>query len=139
MRFSCLGELKSPVPTHEPVHRPEMSAPFDVMGAGVTAGAGDGVVTTGADEDVLAGGVLAGGALEGEGLGDGSGVAATGVSVSSIRGSAGATALSAVAAAVSVPDGVSARVADGSEELKTEHAARRGIIASTSSTRIEPP
>jgi hypothetical protein len=46
--------------------------------------------------------------------------------------------LSVVPAVVSV-DGVSTRVADGSDELKTEHAASRGIMTSTSSTRIEPP
>ena len=50
-----------------------------------------------------------------------------------------APVLSSGPAAVSVPGGVSTRVADGSDEVKTEHAARRGIIASTSSTRIKPP
>jgi hypothetical protein len=53
--------------------------------------------------------------------------------------SAGTPVLSGVPAAVSVPGGVSTRVADGSDVAKMEHAARRGIIASTSSTRIEPP
>jgi len=50
----------------------------------------------------------------------------------------GTPVLSVAPATVSV-GGVSTRDAGGSDELKIEHAARRGIIASTSSTRIEPP
>jgi hypothetical protein len=114
-----------------------MSAPVEI-GAGATEGAGDGFATAGAGVDALAGGMLAGGTLEGGALAEGVGVASTGTRVSSIRGSAGAPVLS-VAAAVSVPDGLSTRVAEGSDELNTEHAARRGIIASTSNTRIVPP
>src|SRR5580765_9011947 len=126
MRFSWRGALKSPVPIHDPTHLPEMSAPVDdALGAGATgAGTGAGVF---AATDAFAAGV---------------GVAATGVGVT-LAGSvlvpaAGAPVVSVVPAAVSV-GWVSTRVADGSDELKTEHAARSGIMASTSSTRIEPP
>jgi len=50
----------------------------------------------------------------------------------------GTPVLSVAPATVSA-GGVSARDAGGSDELKTEHAASRGIRASTNSTRIEPP
>src|SRR5580765_5056609 len=129
MRFSWRGALKSPVPIHDPTHLPEMSAPVDdALGAGA-AGAG----AAGAGAGVLAAtGAFAAGV----------GVAATGVGVT-VAGSvlvpaAGAPVVSVVPAVVSV-GWVSTRVADGSDELKTEHAARSGIMASTSSTRIEPP
>jgi hypothetical protein len=50
----------------------------------------------------------------------------------------GTPVLSVAPATVSA-GGVSARDAGGADELKTEHAANRGIRASTNSTRIEPP
>jgi len=52
--------------------------------------------------------------------------------------SVGTPVLSVAPTTVSV-GGVSARDAGGSDELKMEHAASRGIMARTSSTRIEPP
>src|SRR5262249_61685609 len=52
---------------------------------------------------------------------------------------AGSPVVSVVPAAVSVPVGASTRVPDGSDLLKTEHAASSGMIASTNSTRIDPP
>src|SRR5262249_11807808 len=150
--FSWRGELNRPVPTHVPVHFPAMFAPFDV---GVY-GSGSGVFAAAA----LAAGALAAGA----GVGTGAGVAAGGgVVVAEVAGVvpaavgsvasdvdvplaasagtplSGVPVVSAVPAPVSVAGGASTRVADGSDLLQTEHEARSGISASTSSARIEPP
>jgi hypothetical protein len=122
VRFSCRGALKSPVPTHEPVHLPAMLAVDDALGAGAT---GSGAL--------LGAGALAAGALEAGVLAAGS-VVTDGMVVPLVAAvvvpSAGAPVLSGVPAAVSVPGGVSTGVADGSDVVKMEHAARRGIMAS---------
>jgi hypothetical protein len=108
-----------------------MLAVDDALGAGAT---GSGAL--------LGAGALAAVALEAGVLAAGS-VVTDGMVVPLVAAvvvpSAGAPVLSGVPAAVSVPGGVSTRVADGSDVVKMEHAARRGIMASTSSTRIEPP
>src|SRR6266852_1119996 len=122
VRFSWRGALKSPVPVHEPVHLPEMSVPF-AAGAGDPGGAG----VTGAGIAVAAG----------VGVPVAVGESVT-VASAAVVPAAGTPVLSVAPAAVPV-GGVSASDAGGSDELKTEHAASRGIIASTSSTRIEPP
>src|SRR5438309_1855945 len=135
MRFSCRGALKSPLPTHEPTHLPEMSVPLTAAGAG---GAG----FTGAGIAVAAGaGALAGGGDTEAGGVDVPGEVGESVTVAAAGdvAPAGTPVLSVAPATVSVGGGVSARDAGGSDELKTEHAASRGIMASTSSTRIEPP
>src|SRR5262245_32112620 len=101
-----------------------MLVPGVVSGA---SGAGSGAFAAGA----LAGGILAAGTLT-------AGLVVLSVG-SVVVEPAGSPVVSVVPAAVSVPGGASTRVADGSDELKTEHAASSGIMASTSSTRIKPP
>jgi hypothetical protein len=119
-----------------------------LTGAGIAVAAG-----------ALAGGGEAGaGAIEvSVGLGNATGVEELGVDVDSVGvdvvvevgervtvaslelGSPVGTPVTSVAPATVSAGGVSARDAGGSEELKTEQAANRGIRASTNSTRIEPP
>ncbi|HKQ63354.1 MAG TPA: hypothetical protein VJZ73_00030 [Methylomirabilota bacterium] len=143
------------MPIHEPTHLPEMSVP-------ATEGDG-GIGLTGAGIAVAAGALAAGGeagagAVEvSVGLGNATGVEPLGVDVDSVGvdvvvdvgdretvasvglvSPEGTPVLSVAPATVSA-GGVSARDAGGSDELKTEHAASRGIRASTNSTRIEPP
>src|SRR5262245_24669208 len=138
MRFSCRGALKSPAPTHEPTHLPAILVP------GVNSGPDSGSFgATGA----LAAGVLAawapaaGACVAAVGIAGALGT--TGVVVLSVGSVVvavvGSPVVSVVPAVVSVPGGASTRVPDGSDELKTEHAASSGMMASTSSTRIEPP
>jgi hypothetical protein len=104
-----------------------MSVPF-------AAGAG-GAGVTGAGIAVAAGAGVA--AVAGVAVPAAVGASVT-VASAAVVPAAGTPVLSVAPAAVPV-GGVSARDAGGSDELKTEHAASRGIIASTSSTRIEPP
>jgi hypothetical protein len=108
-----------------------MLAVDDAVGTGAT---GSGAL--------VGAGALAAGALESGALAAGAVVAdrvVVPLVTAGVVSSAGAPVRSGVPAAVSVPGRVSTRVPDGSDVVKMEHAARRGIMASTSSTRIEPP
>ncbi|PYO16383.1 MAG: hypothetical protein DMD75_01115 [Candidatus Rokuibacteriota bacterium] len=122
------------MPTHEPTHLPEMSVPLTAAGAGGAGFTGAGIaVAAGAGALVGGGDTEAGGVDVPVEVGESVTVASAGDVAP-----AGTPVLSVAPATVSV-GGVSARDAGGSDELKTEHAASRGIMASTSSTRIEPP
>src|SRR5215510_4190405 len=138
MRFSCRGALKSPVPTHEPIHLP----PILVPGVNSSPDSGSFGAAGALAAGVLAAGAPAAGACV-AGVGVASALVTTGVVVLSVGSVvvevAGSPVVSVVPAAASVPGGASTRVPDGSDLLKTEHAASSGLIASTNSTRIEPP